>query len=436
MDTIDSGDENNYLDATDVQERASKFCVGNCTVPDNNGKMIACDNTDCLTEWFHVQCMGFTDENCPGQSDDWLCPTCKELDRVLEEEQVLANEKLGEIVKPKIKVKSDEIQAEPTEEKISQAVGGPSNVLKKMGRGRPRKEVSSGTPSGAASAFFELPKGQKKNNELSALQKEQEALDIEIARMKVEKSRAQLAKLKIDEVVESTSKKPEAAAAPASVRDLLQKLIEEDEEEYDGKKKKNKSGLYKKSSEETPFPQKWPHLHLGMEYTGKTFGIYDLKVEQFVAGETEIIQGCQGVERDSRLHFLKVLMYEATSYKFDSVLRYYAAWVREIEMGKKKWGDDFTQVRDILKRAGSGPGSVPGSDESKKKSKAVPNKSSKVWYCTAFNRGKCPKESPHNQLIQGKWKEVNHICSACYFDSKTEATHPSTSSECPLYEEQ
>jgi hypothetical protein len=38
------------------------------------GEMIACDDPECVEEWFHFQCVGLTPSNRPTQK--WLCPKC------------------------------------------------------------------------------------------------------------------------------------------------------------------------------------------------------------------------------------------------------------------------------------------------------------------------------------------------------------------------
>ncbi|RYG51844.1 hypothetical protein EON67_02525 [archaeon] len=38
------------------------------------GDMIACDNPDCPTEWYHCACMGITQSSMPNTK--WYCPTC------------------------------------------------------------------------------------------------------------------------------------------------------------------------------------------------------------------------------------------------------------------------------------------------------------------------------------------------------------------------
>jgi hypothetical protein len=38
------------------------------------GNMIACDNDDCPTEWFHYGCVNLTKK----PKNEWLCPSCSQ----------------------------------------------------------------------------------------------------------------------------------------------------------------------------------------------------------------------------------------------------------------------------------------------------------------------------------------------------------------------
>jgi len=45
---------------------ADIFCKG-------SDKMIACDNPECKTEWFHYPCVGLAEDYEP---DEWYCRDC------------------------------------------------------------------------------------------------------------------------------------------------------------------------------------------------------------------------------------------------------------------------------------------------------------------------------------------------------------------------
>ena len=50
------------------------FCY--CKGPDA-GKMIACDNSDCVTEWFHIDCLKIDAKSIP--KGKWYCPDCRKM---------------------------------------------------------------------------------------------------------------------------------------------------------------------------------------------------------------------------------------------------------------------------------------------------------------------------------------------------------------------
>lgn len=79
-----------------------------------------------------------------------------------------------------------------------------------------------------------------------------------------------------------------------------------------------------------------------------TFDKLDLNL--FVAGELEIITDVRtkDKEKDGRLNLLKKIMYLSTSYDFNTLKSYYAAVLREIELGKKSWSDDFQYIEAAI----------------------------------------------------------------------------------------
>ena len=63
-----------------------------------------------------------------------------------------------------------------------------------------------------------------------------------------------------------------------------------------------------------------------------------------MAGELEIISSdnIKSVERDSRLAFKK--KWYSSIYQWQALLDFYAAFVRQVELGQKKWGDDTVRL--------------------------------------------------------------------------------------------
>ena len=208
-----------------------------------------------------------------------------------------------------------------------------------------------------------------------------------------------------------------------------------DDRESKGKKKKKKSGLYRKASDNNRKPQEWPHLHLKFEYTSKDIGYRQLKMNTLVAGELDIIEKCSdSVEIKGRMSFLKTLMNYADSSDIDSILDWYADWVRRIEIGESQWNDDPSKSgAAILGRAKLGDTSSHRKVQVAQKDWARDSsrKNEGTWFCSAYNRNKCSKGDTHTWLIKGVSRQVKHICATCYMSAKVELKHPECSSACP-----
>eukprot|EP01024_Parvocaulis_polyphysoides_P068189 TRINITY_DN8273_c0_g4_i1.p1 TRINITY_DN8273_c0_g4~~TRINITY_DN8273_c0_g4_i1.p1 ORF type:complete len:277 (-),score=49.95 TRINITY_DN8273_c0_g4_i1:793-1623(-) len=58
---------------TDIVQDEERYCVCNQI---SYGGMVMCDNKDCKIQWFHFECVGYTESDV----DDvkWFCPQCRE----------------------------------------------------------------------------------------------------------------------------------------------------------------------------------------------------------------------------------------------------------------------------------------------------------------------------------------------------------------------
>ena len=98
------------------------------------------------------------------------------------------------------------------------------------------------------------------------------------------------------------------------------------------------------------FPQKWPHAHLQYEYVNRHLKYDELDFKLFVVGELEILSGenLPKAERKGRLSLLKKIIYYSGTYEFKGLKAFYAAWLREIELGKRSWSDDPHQLEGAI----------------------------------------------------------------------------------------
>ena len=154
----------------------------------------------------------------------------------------------------------------------------------------------------------------------------------------------------------------------------------------------------------------------------------------FVAGELEIISDpdLSSSERSGRLTLLKKIVYYYSTYEFKGLKAFYAAWVREVELGKKKWSVDSAQIETAILSKYLMKTSKPRSSQSSatRKSDSQNNKEN-VWFCRAYQRNKCLHKTAHTETIKGKLKLAQHVCATCWLKDKQKLGHPECSSSCP-----
>ncbi|SPJ85557.1 uncharacterized protein FTOL_11338 [Fusarium torulosum] len=59
-------------DGNPIDPDEPKYCLCNRV---SFGTMIACENSDCKQEWFHLECVGLTE--VPARTTKWYCPECR-----------------------------------------------------------------------------------------------------------------------------------------------------------------------------------------------------------------------------------------------------------------------------------------------------------------------------------------------------------------------
>ena len=194
------------------------------------------------------------------------------------------------------------------------------------------------------------------------------------------------------------------------------------------KSSRHKSGKCKKLTSHVPFPQRWPHTYLSLQYVGKEKKYEDLTIAEFSAGFATLIERAKtALERDARIAFLRELMYFSTTYRWSSVLDYHAACLMEIERGHLKWGDSFHHlVHTTLV-----PNAVRQNDSRKKPKKSKDkdaNTNGYVRFCSLWQRGQCKKTGDHEGTLNGREVTLRHICAKCWLNDHQFASHPE--SEC------
>ena len=198
-------------------------------------------------------------------------------------------------------------------------------------------------------------------------------------------------------------------------------------------KKHKKSGINAKSSDKVKNPQRWPHAYLQYEYVNKQVKFDELDFKLFLAGEISIIAAddLSELEKKGRLNLLQKIIYYSNTYEFKGLKAFYAAWLREIELGKRNWSDDPQQIESailnkyLLKNKGFSGFANKGS------SNKMESGEDKTWFCSEFQRNKCKHKSSHLRVHNGKQKLASHICATCWLKDKKKLEHPECSSSCP-----
>ena len=201
-------------------------------------------------------------------------------------------------------------------------------------------------------------------------------------------------------------------------------------------KHKKKSGINAKASDKVRYPQKWPHAHLQYEHVNKQVKYDELDFKLFVAGELEIISedSISSTERQGRLKLLKKIVYYYATYEFKGLKAFYAAWLREIELGKKTWADDSQQMENAILSKYVLKGSSSKAQAFKNSGRTAGGKQTdedRTWFCSSYQRNKCVKKSNHLDTVNGRMRLQSHICATCWLKDKVKLEHPECSSSCP-----
>lgn len=197
------------------------------------------------------------------------------------------------------------------------------------------------------------------------------------------------------------------------------------------KHKSKRSGIKAKASDRVKHPQKWPQSHLQFEYVNKHVKFEDLDFKLFIAGELEIIsdERLTATERSGRLALLKKIVYYYSTYEFKGLKAFYAAWLREIELGKKKWSDDPQVIESAILSKHLLRSTKLRNTATRKSETDQTNET--VWFCQLFQRNKCLHKSNHTEVLKGKMRLAQHICATCWLKDRKKLGHPECSSSCP-----
>ena len=122
-------------------------------------------------------------------------------------------------------------------------------------------------------------------------------------------------------------------------------------------------------------------------------------------------------------------MYFVNIYEWSTLLRFYAAWVRKIEVGLSTWSDDPSEIETPM-LARYTLNKNKGINMQVKSSSS--RNSEQVWWCPDYNKQQCSAgSSVHQKFIKNQSRTVKHICSSWLKKDKKQLGHPHTSAACP-----
>ena len=109
-------------------------------------------------------------------------------------------------------------------------------------------------------------------------------------------------------------------------------------------------------------------------------------------------------ERSGRLSRLKKIVYYYATYEFKGLKAFcFAAWLREIELGKTKWSDDLQQIETAIlsKYLLKSSKSRTQSSATRKSENQNDQNEDNTWFCQRYQHNKCSHKTSHTELFKG-----------------------------------
>ena len=118
-------------------------------------------------------------------------------------------------------------------------------------------------------------------------------------------------------------------------------------------------------------------------------------------------------ERSSRHALLKKIV---STMQPTSLRAFYAARLREIELGKMKWSEDSQQIETAIitkyllksSKSRTQPSAIRKSENQNDKNE------DNTWFCQPYQRNKCSQKTAHTELFKGRMKLAQQICATCW----------------------
>ena len=204
-------------------------------------------------------------------------------------------------------------------------------------------------------------------------------------------------------------------------------------------KRKIKSGINAKPTSSVMEQVKYPQFSLGQisGYIGQNIKFEYLTYEQFMAGELVTIGNTTNKDEiKGRTQLLqRIATWKLrTNVTWAQVRQAFAHILRRIEdheiTWKANWDDFERRIYDRVLPTNPTQGTSTVGQPRVRRSNNV----EVTWFCKAYQREGCTKESPHSGKIGNAFKQLHHICAACWLKERVRRAHPESSLDCPQKE--
>ena len=130
------------------------------------------------------------------------------------------------------------------------------------------------------------------------------------------------------------------------------------------------------------------------------------------------------------MKLLQKISYFGCIYQWSACLDFYAAWLRQIELGRKSWSDDPQNLESVILSGHNLPRQLRQTNF--RTISKNQNSKEQIWFCVKYQRNKCEQQtSPHSTIIRGISRTVYHICASCWQKEQVQKSHPECSDQCP-----
>lgn len=199
--------------------------------------------------------------------------------------------------------------------------------------------------------------------------------------------------------------------------------------QQDVKRRSTRSGINAQPSSSVKDQLRYPHFSFGQVsgFIGLNIQFHQLTYGQFIAGELETIHSCcDPQEQRGRMELLHRISQWSlrANVAWVQIRNTYAHILRKIENREITWEADWDRFEHFIYDK------IVQNTKPKTSASSKP-KSEITWFCRMYQKPEgCPKDSPHPGRIGNQYRQLHHICAACWLKDHVKRAHPESSPEC------